>query len=214
MGWLGQLLSRRRRYDELSESIREHLDEKVADLMDHGMTREHAERAARREFGNVTRIEEQSREVWQWPTLQSLWADLNYTFRQILKNPGFSVVAILSLALGIGATTSMFSLIYAVLLHPVPYADCINSPYRGLVTKEGWKYVCFENQSWLMFNLNEDPYEQVNVAFNAEYQKERKLLIARLKKRKLQIKDEIARIERVLPRPADGTDPAGDRVIP
>ena len=123
MGWLGQLLSRRRRYDELSESIREHLDEKVADLMDHGMTREHAERAARREFGNVTRIEEQSREVWQWPTLQSLWADLNYTFRQILKNPGFSVVAILSLALGIGATTSMFSLIYAVLLHPVPYAD-------------------------------------------------------------------------------------------
>ena len=123
MGWLRQLLSRRRRYDELSESIREHLDEKVADLMDHGMTREHAERAARREFGNVTRIEEQSREVWQWPTLQSLWADLNYTFRQILKNPGFSVVAILSLALGIGATTSMFSLIYAVLLHPVPYAD-------------------------------------------------------------------------------------------
>jgi predicted permease len=123
MGWLGQLLSRRRRYDELSESIREHLDEKVADLMDHGITREHAERAARREFGNVTRIEEQSREVWQWPTLQSLWADLNYTCRQILKNPGFSVVAILSLALGIGATTSMFSLIYAVLLHPVPYAD-------------------------------------------------------------------------------------------
>jgi arylsulfatase A-like enzyme len=71
--------------------------------------------------------------------------------------------------------------VYLQQVIPVPYADCINSPYRGLVTKEGWKYVCFENQSWLMFNLNEDPYEQVNVAFNAEYQKERKLLIARLK---------------------------------
>ena len=67
MGWLRQLFSRRRRYDELSESIREHLDEKIADLMDRGMTREEAERAARREFGNVTRIEERSREVWQWP---------------------------------------------------------------------------------------------------------------------------------------------------
>ena len=71
--------------------------------------------------------------------------------------------------------------VYLQQVIPVPYADCIDSPYRGLVTKDGWKYVCFENQSWLMFNLNEDPYEQVNVAFNAEYQKERKALIARLK---------------------------------
>ncbi len=54
MIWLKQLFTRRRRYDELSETIREHLDEKIADLMDRGMTREQAERAARREFGNVT----------------------------------------------------------------------------------------------------------------------------------------------------------------
>ena len=60
MGWIRQLFSRRR-YDEVSESIREHLDEKIADLMDRGMTRKQAERSARREFGNVTRIEERSR---------------------------------------------------------------------------------------------------------------------------------------------------------
>jgi hypothetical protein len=72
MNWLKQLFSRRRRYDELSASIREHLDEKIADLMDRGMTREEAERTAHREFGNVTRIEERSREVWQWPTLESM----------------------------------------------------------------------------------------------------------------------------------------------
>jgi arylsulfatase A-like enzyme len=71
--------------------------------------------------------------------------------------------------------------VYLEQVIPVPYADCIDSPYRGLVTKDGWKYVCFENQSWLMFNLNEDPYEQVNVALNAEYQTQRKQLIARLK---------------------------------
>jgi hypothetical protein len=70
MRWLRQLFTRRRRYDELSESIREHLDEKIADLMDCGMTREQAESAARREFGNITRIEQRSREVWQWPTLE------------------------------------------------------------------------------------------------------------------------------------------------
>jgi hypothetical protein len=72
MNWLEQLFSRRRRYDELSESIREHLDEKIADMMDRGMTRGETERSARREFGNVGRVEERSREVWQWPMLGSI----------------------------------------------------------------------------------------------------------------------------------------------
>jgi hypothetical protein len=60
MNWLKQLFSRRRRYDELSETIRDHLDEKIADLMDRGMTREKAERVASLEFGNLTRIEERT----------------------------------------------------------------------------------------------------------------------------------------------------------
>jgi hypothetical protein len=76
MGWFRQLFTRRRRYDELSESIREHLEEKIADLTDGGMTRDEAEQAARREFGNVTLIEERSREVWQWPTLESMFSNV------------------------------------------------------------------------------------------------------------------------------------------
>lgn len=64
MKWLRQLLSRRRRYDDLSVSIHEHLEEKIAELMENGMTQHEAERAARREFGNVTLIEERSRQVW------------------------------------------------------------------------------------------------------------------------------------------------------
>jgi len=77
MGWLRHLFSRRSRYDELAETIREHLDEKIADLMDRGMTRERAESAARREFGNVTRIEERSRAAYRAAVLRGEQAEFD-----------------------------------------------------------------------------------------------------------------------------------------
>ena len=123
MGWVQQLFSRRRRYDELSESIREHLDEKIADLMDRGMSREEAERAARRSFGNVTRIEERSREVWQWTGLESVWADVRYALRRLWKSPGFTAMAVSVLALGIGATTTIFPIVDGILLRRLPFPD-------------------------------------------------------------------------------------------
>ena len=67
------MFARRRRYRELAESMREHLSERVEALIAEGLSRTDAEYQARKEFGNVTRIEEQSREVWQWPRLESLW---------------------------------------------------------------------------------------------------------------------------------------------
>ena len=123
MGWLGQLLSRGRRYHEVSESIREHLDEKIADLMDHGMRREEAERSARREFGNVTLIEERSREVWQWHTLESIWADGRFAFRQLWKAPGFTLTAILTLSIGMAATVAIFQFVDSALIRPLPYVE-------------------------------------------------------------------------------------------
>jgi putative ABC transport system permease protein len=123
MGWLKQILSRRRRYDELAESIREHLEEKIEDLMEEGLTREEATHRARREFGNVTLIEERSREVWQWHRTETLLRDLRFGARMLLKNPGFSLIVIAILALGIGANTAIFSVANAFLLQPLPYKE-------------------------------------------------------------------------------------------
>src|SRR5271156_4795766 len=128
MNWFKQLLTRRRRrYDELSETIREHLEEKVADLMDDGMTRNQAERAARREFGNVTLIEQRSREVWQWPTLESIWADVRFALRQLWKSTGFTFTAILTLTLAIGANAVVFGVLNALILRPlgVPQSESL-----------------------------------------------------------------------------------------
>ncbi|MEA2261581.1 MAG: putative transport system permease protein [Acidobacteriaceae bacterium] len=123
MSWLGQLFSRRHHYDELSESIREHLDEKIEDMIDHGMTREEAERKARREFGNVTLIEQRSREVWQWPTLESLWADTKYVMRRLRRAPLFTAIALITLAVAVGANTVIFSVVNGVLLKPLSYPN-------------------------------------------------------------------------------------------
>src|SRR5215813_4727853 len=120
MGWLKQIFSRRRRYDEIAESIRDHLEEKIEDLMEDGLSREEATRKAHREFGNVTLIEERSREVWQWPMLETLFQDLRFGVRMLLKHKSFTAVAILSLALGIGANTAIFQLLDAVRLRMLP----------------------------------------------------------------------------------------------
>ncbi|HTQ59767.1 MAG TPA: ABC transporter permease [Candidatus Solibacter sp.] len=118
--WTKQLFSRRRLYDDLSAEIQQHLEEKIEELIATGMSRRDATHAARRQFGNLTLIEQDSRSVWQWPTLESFFSDIRYALRTLRKNPGFAAVAVLSLGLGIGATIAIFSVIYVMALRKLP----------------------------------------------------------------------------------------------
>src|SRR5580698_1590672 len=103
MSWISNIFRRRALYNDLAEEMRLHLEERAEQLMREGMSRKQAEQAARRAFGNRTVIAERSREVWQWPTLESIWADMRYTLRQLRKSPGFALTVILSQTLGLGA---------------------------------------------------------------------------------------------------------------
>ncbi|MGA9242707.1 MAG: ABC transporter permease [Silvibacterium sp.] len=123
MKWFRQLFSRDRRYDDLSVSIREHLEEKIEELMEEGMSRADAERAARREFGNVALVEEYSREIWQWPTIESIWADVSFALRQLIKSPVFTLTAVVTLSLGIAVNATMFSMVSAFLMPRLPGRD-------------------------------------------------------------------------------------------
>ena len=91
MNWLRQLFSRRRLYRDLSEEIQAHLDEKVEELVADGMPRAQAIQSARREFGNVGLIEENSREIWTWPSVEEIFSDIRYGLRALRHNPVFTV---------------------------------------------------------------------------------------------------------------------------
>src|ERR1700756_4887394 len=114
-------LFRRRRYDDLTVSIHEHIAERADELVSEGMSRAEAEQAARREFGNVGLVQQRSREVWQWPALESLLHDLKLVIRRLRKSPGFTMTVLLTLAIGIGANTAVFSVLNSIILKPLPY---------------------------------------------------------------------------------------------
>jgi predicted permease len=121
--WWRALANRAQISEEVSTELQFHIDTRAEELIHRGASPEEAARQARIELGQPSTQGEKYRAAIGLGPLDEFDGDLRYGLRSLLKNPGFSLVAVLSLALGIGATTSMFSLIYAVLLHPVPYAD-------------------------------------------------------------------------------------------
>src|SRR5712664_3487953 len=103
MNWLRQLFSRRRMYGELSEEIREHLEEKTEELVAGGMSREEAAYAARREFGNVSLVEGNGGLGWRGPSIENFLVDVRYGLRMLRRNAVFTAVGLLTIAIGIGA---------------------------------------------------------------------------------------------------------------
>ena len=121
MSW-SRFFRRRRWYDERQREIQEYLDVETDENISRGMHPKEAREAAHRKFGSQTLVQEEIYRMNSLNTFETLWQDMQYGWRMLWKNPGITAVSLLSLALGIGATTCIFSVIYGVLISPYPYA--------------------------------------------------------------------------------------------
>ena len=114
---------RTRMMDELDQDIRDHIERETQDNIERGMPPDEARYAALRKFGNVTRVKEEAREVWSFIWFEQLWLDIRFGVRMLVANPGFTAAAVLSLALGIGVNSTIFSVVSTMLLRKPPVHD-------------------------------------------------------------------------------------------
>ena len=130
MRWLHKLSMQirmlfRRNEEEarLDDELQFHLDQQIAENVAAGMSAEEARHAAMRSFGNPTAMRDQTRDTWRWNWLEQLWRDVRYGMRTLARTPGFTVIAIFVMALGIGANVALLTVVRSVLLKPLPFKD-------------------------------------------------------------------------------------------
>ncbi len=120
----GRMLLRRRLAGaQLDAELNFHLDQQIAENLAAGMAPEEARRAALRAFGNLTTLRDQARNTWNWLWLEILVRDVKYGVRTLARTPGFSVLAVVVMGLGIGANVALFTVVHSVLLKPLPFKD-------------------------------------------------------------------------------------------
>jgi predicted permease len=117
------LFRRQRETARLNAELEFHLEQQIAENESRGMAPDEARAAALRLFGNPTVLRDEVRSAWNWNWLESLWRDIRYGLRTLRRSPSFSATAILVMALGIGASTSLFTIVRSVLLRPLPFRD-------------------------------------------------------------------------------------------
>ena len=182
--WITTLASRARTWlspRAVDQDFASELDSHLAMLIDEnirrGMPPEEARRAARIKLGGVTQLKETNRELHSLPVIETFLQDARYAIRMLRKNPGFTAVAVLTLALGIGANTAIFSVVYAVLLKPLPYANpnqlvsAFQANIQEGVPEDGTSYPNFEEwraQNHVFSDLSTINFHQLTLTGSGE----------------------------------------------
>jgi predicted permease len=130
----------KKRDADLERELRSDLELEEEEQRERGLSPENARYAARRALGNAALIREQTHEAWGWATLERLWQDVRFALRQFRRSPRFALVCVMTLALGIGAQTTIYSVVHAVLIDPYPYRGAMRMVHLHLYDKDPAPY--------------------------------------------------------------------------